>query len=224
VTGSMGEIFVLPETRAGRRRRWRRRISVVTALAVLVAGAVWVVAEAIPACGRLWSGVYRVDGECIGVTDGSVLFDDEFTDVEKKIADENAWVQTQPSYVTVALLNPLTVTSALSRDEILGQTRRRLHRATPGQSHDRGRGRAAADQCCCGVIQEWHPYGWCRHHGHRARISRIHGLVRVSPDARDYAEALDGFLKTQPGFRSAILGLRHRRWNELTYSVRGVIV
>jgi hypothetical protein len=40
--------------------------------------------------------------------------------------------------------------------------------------------------------------------------SRIHGLVRVSPDARDYAEALDGFLKTQPGFRSAILGLRHK--------------
>jgi hypothetical protein len=56
VTGSMGEIFVLPETRAGRRRRWRRRISVVTALAVLVAGAVWVVAEAIRACGSACTG------------------------------------------------------------------------------------------------------------------------------------------------------------------------
>lgn len=123
MTGTMDKTFEPPETRAGRSRRRRRRISVVTVVVVLAAGALWVIAEVSPTCGWLGSGVYRADGECVGVTDGSFLFDDAFKDVEKKIADENAWVQTQDSYVTVALLNPLTATatSALSRDEILGQ-------------------------------------------------------------------------------------------------------
>jgi hypothetical protein len=102
VIGTMDNTFEPPETRAGRRRRRRKRISLVIAVAVLAASAVWVIIEVLPTCGRPWSGVYRVDGECVGVTDGSVLFDNEFADVEKKIADENAWVQTQPFYVTVA--------------------------------------------------------------------------------------------------------------------------
>ncbi len=123
MTGTMDKTFEPPETRAGRSRRRRRWISLVIVVVVFAAGAVWAVIEVLPTCGWLGSGVYRVDGQCVGVTDGGFPFHDEFKDIEDRIADENAWVQTQPSYVTVALLNPLTATatSVLSRDEILGQ-------------------------------------------------------------------------------------------------------
>jgi hypothetical protein len=124
VTGTMDKTFEPPETKAGRRRRRRKRVSLVLAVIVLAASTVWAIVEVvIPICQSPWSGVYRVDGECVGVTDGSYIFDPTFAEVQKKIADENSWVRTQPSYVTVALLNPLTAptTSILSKDEILKQ-------------------------------------------------------------------------------------------------------
>jgi len=62
------------------------------------------------------SGVERIDGQCIGVTDGSYLFDPAFAEIQKKIADENARVRTETSsYVTVALVDLLTPTETSAK-------------------------------------------------------------------------------------------------------------
>lgn len=253
MTGTMDKTFELPETRAGRSRRRRRRISLVTVVGMLAAGAVWGIGEVSRTCGRLGSGVYEMDGECVGVTDGSFLFDDAFTDVEKKIADENTWVQTQPSYVTVALLSPLTATatSALSRDEILGQlegayiAQHRINHTTAAgdvrppiklvlanegrtqnqwgpvvrtlveMAHQQDNPLVAVvgmgisicqtEQAARELSSNGIPMVGAIISATGLEYSRINGLIRVSPDNQEYAQALDGFLKTQTEFRSAIL-------------------
>lgn len=89
----------------------------------------WVTIGMIQTCGSLeskvagifGSGVCRVDGECVGVTDGSFIFDPVFVDVQEKIATENAKVRAESHpCVTVALLDLLTptVTSATSVEGI----------------------------------------------------------------------------------------------------------
>jgi len=65
--------------------------------------------------------IERIDEQCIGVTDGSYLFHPIFANVQERIADENAWVRTQPSYVSVAFLNPLTATGDLAIDDLRNQ-------------------------------------------------------------------------------------------------------
>jgi ABC-type branched-subunit amino acid transport system substrate-binding protein len=91
-------------------------------------------------CGGAFSGIRlndKVDGECIGITDGNYLFNDPVNarneddrktiegliDVEKKIEAENSAVARADRYVKVVLLMPLTVSqarpSAISREEIL---------------------------------------------------------------------------------------------------------
>lgn len=138
VASTMEQTFEPPPTKTGRNRRRRRRIGFVTAIVILAASMVWITVGVFRTCGWPGSGIYRVGGECVGVTDGSYVFDPAFAEVQKKIAAENAWVRTQPSYVTVALLNPLTATtmSVLSRDEILNQlegaytAQRRVNRTT----------------------------------------------------------------------------------------------
>ncbi|MGH4001437.1 MAG: ABC transporter substrate-binding protein, partial [Pseudonocardiaceae bacterium] len=117
------QLFVPPTTAKSRIRRKRKWIGLAIAVLILAAALGWGGYQVLHTCGWLGSGVYEVDGECVGVTDGSYLFDPAFEQVQKKIADENAWVRRQPSYVTVALLNPLTATptSVLSTEEILEQ-------------------------------------------------------------------------------------------------------
>ncbi len=117
------QLFVPPATTKSRIRRRRKWIGLITAMLILAAGLGWAGYKVFHTCGWLGSGVYRVDGECVGVTDGSYLFDPAFAQVQKKISDENVWVRRQRSYVTVALLNPLTATptSVLSTEEILEQ-------------------------------------------------------------------------------------------------------
>jgi hypothetical protein len=57
------------------------------------------------------TGVAQLDGECIGVSDGSFVFDDaNLAAVEKLIHAENQAVESQ-THVTLALLTPLTPTS-----------------------------------------------------------------------------------------------------------------
>jgi ABC-type branched-subunit amino acid transport system substrate-binding protein len=117
----MEGIFEQPETRARRIRRRRKRIGLMTVVVVLAVGLGLAANEVIPPCGSLGSGVQRVDGECVGVTDGSYLFDLAFEEVQEKIARENAQVRAvSSSYVTVALLDLLTPTetSAKSTEEI----------------------------------------------------------------------------------------------------------
>jgi ABC-type branched-subunit amino acid transport system substrate-binding protein len=112
------------------------------ALVVLLAvsGALWTTNTALPdlRCGGFHSGVTRIDGQCIGVTDGSFTYDPpladprqkaEFADVQKKIRMENERVragssnelgESQLPYVRVAVLMPMTTDrrSALSIDQI----------------------------------------------------------------------------------------------------------
>ncbi len=118
---TMREFFEPPTTRPGRRRRRRTLIALATVTVIVVAALVCFADKWFHTCGSFGSGIYRVDGECVGVTDGSYLFQPEFTDVENKIAVENARVSAgSSSYVTVALLDLLTptATSAESTEQI----------------------------------------------------------------------------------------------------------
>lgn len=120
MTGN-GDWIELPAAPAARRRRRRRWIGLGIVVIVLAASAVWFATVAIRTCGSLGSGVYEVDGECVGVTDGSYVFDTAFEEVQEKIARENARVrENSSSYVTVALLDPLTPTqmSALPAEQV----------------------------------------------------------------------------------------------------------
>lgn len=96
-----------------RRRSTLRKTGLLTAVTVLATSVVWGSVELYGSCWSPGAGVTRIDGECVGVTDGSYIFRDELADVQRKIADENANVLDNPSgYVTLALLDPLTPASA----------------------------------------------------------------------------------------------------------------
>jgi hypothetical protein len=107
--------------------RWwspRPAVLVVVVLSLVLATAVaWGINTLVNACGGPGSGVSRVDGECVGVTDGSYVFDPALADVEAKIAAENARVAGSGHTVTVALLNLMTVnnTSPVSLAEVVNQ-------------------------------------------------------------------------------------------------------
>lgn len=103
--------FTPPATTAGvRRRRLRRGLMVVAAVAVLalLATGARVVVSVLHRCG---AGVSRQADECVGVSDGSYAFDPKLAVVESRIHAENERVNDQP-HVTVALLTPLTSTPA----------------------------------------------------------------------------------------------------------------
>lgn len=107
----MTDEIVPPETAGLRRRRRRRRMALVTVAAVLVAGGVWGAVTVRGICGSLDSGVRDIDGDCVGVTDGSYAFHPELEEIQRRIAAENARVrEDERGYVSVALLDPLTPT------------------------------------------------------------------------------------------------------------------
>jgi hypothetical protein len=88
----------------GRYRRWRRRALAAGAVVVIVAAVVVAVTLTDrPPCGV---GLAKAGEECVGVTDGSYVFDERLAVVEKKIRDENARVNSQ-DHVTLALLTPM---------------------------------------------------------------------------------------------------------------------
>ncbi|MGK5741348.1 hypothetical protein [Micromonospora sp. URMC 103] len=93
-----------PPTPKRVRRRARIRLAAtvsVVALLLVSAGAVGV--TMLTRCGE---GVQKRDGECVGVTDGSYVFDGQLAAVQRRILEENNRVREQP-HVTVALLTPL---------------------------------------------------------------------------------------------------------------------
>ncbi|GAA4526412.1 ABC transporter substrate-binding protein [Amycolatopsis samaneae] len=96
-----------------------RLVSLVTVV-IVAAGALTAVFWPDNACGGGDSGVRKLDGECVGVTDGTYVFHDSYTDVQAKIAAENASVAGSGRTVTIAVLDPLTVndTSAVTLDQI----------------------------------------------------------------------------------------------------------
>src|SRR5216683_7434077 len=101
------------------RRRLRARVLLTAALVVVLligalAGARWYVARS---CG---SGVQRAGpaGQCVGVTDGSVIFAAYLKSVEQKIRAENAWVTgAHKPFVSIGYLIPMTVTAADSESQ-----------------------------------------------------------------------------------------------------------
>jgi hypothetical protein len=125
------------------RPRRSRRVLVAAglALALVVAGAV--IYRVVRSC-DFGSGVSTVDGQCIGVTDGSFVFDDRLRDIQRRILKENERVRADfdaagTPYVRVALLMPMTAdaTSAMQIERVryslqgayLGQVRANRSRA-----------------------------------------------------------------------------------------------
>lgn len=96
-----------PPITARARRRARVRLAAVATAAVLVVGAA--VTGGVMLFNRCGEGVVDRGGECVGVTDGSYVFDDDLADVEGKILAENDRIDGDP-HVTVALLTPLLPT------------------------------------------------------------------------------------------------------------------
>lgn len=71
-------------------------------------------------CGGPGSGVREVDGQCVGVTEGSHVFHEDFTDIQELIAEENARVDDlsddDTPVVRVAFLGTLTFDSVSPMD------------------------------------------------------------------------------------------------------------
>ncbi|MFC3996852.1 ABC transporter substrate-binding protein [Nocardiopsis sediminis] len=108
------------------RRISVRKLIAAAAVVLLAAGAVL---YAVPhlRCGNIWADIRVLgdDGECVGTTDGSHVFDPDFTDIQARIAAENERVAGEveggADAVRVALLTQLTPTqeSAMSPDQVL---------------------------------------------------------------------------------------------------------
>ncbi|MGH3758376.1 ABC transporter substrate-binding protein [Actinophytocola sp.] len=102
-----------------RLRRHRGKVALGVVVAVIATG-VAVVLWPDDSCGSDDSGVRRIDGQCVGVTDGSFVFHESFADIQAKIAEENRRVSGSGQTVTVALADPLTVTdtSAVTVEQV----------------------------------------------------------------------------------------------------------
>jgi ABC-type branched-subunit amino acid transport system substrate-binding protein len=106
--------MIRPRTTAERRRR-RWRIGLIVLLVLVVAAtlsvvSVVVITNAVTKCA---DGVEHLGegNECVGLTDGSYVFRAEYADVERRINEENRFVQQQNQiYVTIAWLEPMTLT------------------------------------------------------------------------------------------------------------------
>jgi hypothetical protein len=111
-----------PETKAGRRRR-RVRFGALIATAVLAASAIAVsgvvlINSLATSCG---DGVrhHGALDECVGLTDGSFVFREEYRHVENLIRAENEFVRQKNSlHVTVVWFEPMTLTDPDSTDAV----------------------------------------------------------------------------------------------------------
>ncbi|MDQ3154633.1 MAG: ABC transporter substrate-binding protein [Actinomycetota bacterium] len=125
---SVSDSFEPPVSPALRRRRLHNRVVLAVVGVLLITAAGFGVRTLLTSCGGPGSGVRVVDDQCVGVTDGSYVFNEAYRAVQKKIAAENARVDdivndpqnNRGRAVTVALLNPMTVNelSAFSVDEV----------------------------------------------------------------------------------------------------------
>lgn len=124
------------------RPRWLVRTGLLVVVVLVVGGLWWGVDTLGHACGGLGSGVTEIDGECVGVTDGSYVFDPALADIQQKIAAENARVQGSGHTVTIALLRGMTAddTSPSSitevRNELEGAYTAQKHVNEPGKLGD----------------------------------------------------------------------------------------
>ncbi|MFC3996851.1 hypothetical protein ACFOVU_13055 [Nocardiopsis sediminis] len=122
------------------------RLIAAAAVVLLAAGAVL---YAVPhlRCGNIWADIRALGdgGECVGTTDGSHVFDPDFTDIQAQIAEENARVAEQvdggAEAARIALLTQLTPTgeSPMSPDQVL-RSLEGAHVAQVRANHSRGIG------------------------------------------------------------------------------------
>jgi hypothetical protein len=112
-----------PKGRWPRLRTWLRRrrgvVAVVMVVVVVAAGLIYLFWPEDP-CGGSESGLRQEGGQCVGVTAGDHVFHESFADVQRKILAENDKVSGSGRAVTVALLDPLTVTdtSAVTAEQV----------------------------------------------------------------------------------------------------------
>ncbi|GLY69295.1 ABC transporter substrate-binding protein [Amycolatopsis taiwanensis] len=99
-------------------RRHLRAVALVSVIVIVAGSAAWYFWPRNDCGGS--ASLQKIDGECVGVTDGSYSFENSLTEVENKIAAENAAVAGSGHTVTIALLDPLTVnpTSAVTAEQI----------------------------------------------------------------------------------------------------------
>lgn len=104
LTRQREQVDFTPPTPRRVRRGTRVRLAAVVVVAAVVAGTGGVIGwNLLTRCG---AGVTERGGECVGVTDGSYVFDDRLADVQGRVLAENERVAEQP-HVTVAVLTPL---------------------------------------------------------------------------------------------------------------------
>ncbi|WP_280267102.1 ABC transporter substrate-binding protein [Nocardia wallacei] len=93
--------------------RWRRWIWVgagVVAVVVVLAVALILVPVLAERADRCGAGVWHTgeQGECVGITDGAYVFDDDLAPVERLIRAENDAIGAEP-YVSVVVMLPMTL-------------------------------------------------------------------------------------------------------------------
>jgi hypothetical protein len=107
VRHTLPEDPVLPSP-SGRTRHRRQLVqaSVAVLFLIVTASVAWGVQAGLSYCG---AGIQRLNGECIGVTDGSYAFDVELASVESLIYRENVLVEHEGlPFVSIAFLAPMT--------------------------------------------------------------------------------------------------------------------
>ena len=111
---------------------------IVGAVAVVTAVAAWQIVVAITSPDSCGTGMVVQGTECVGVTDGSHVFDPSLATVEGKITAENRTVQSAGDFVSVALLTPLTTDPG--SDVTLARIRAELESAYTAQQYLNGQG------------------------------------------------------------------------------------
>jgi hypothetical protein len=116
-----------------RKRLWLGLIAGGAAVIVGVGG--WQAVSLLTAtCG---GGTSSYQGECVGVTDGSYVFDPSLAAIENTIKRQNAQAQATGDYVSIALLTPLTSTPG--SDVTPSRVQQQLEGAATAQAYLNGK-------------------------------------------------------------------------------------
>lgn len=164
----------------GRRRKlWLGLIAGGAAVIVGVGG--WQVANLLTAtCG---GGTSSYQGECVGATDGSYVFDPTVAAIEATVKSQNARAQATGDYVSIALLAPLI--SAPGTDVTRERVRQVIEGAATAQAYLNTKGYRPAIRLLL-ANEGSRQQAWPLPPLVPPSLSgRINGLVRVEPSVGD---------------------------------------